>query len=363
MLWLVVSSAVQHDYYLYVDQWRLVLDGADPWSTDNSYGPLHNLLAYLLPFGPTVPRWAIGGSFLIANLALVVELVRKGGVDVLYGTYLIAIPANFLVAIVGFIYGLNDALCAALVVAAILTRQRRMFMLTGLLLGLAVLLKYYPAILVALFALDDRRIRWRLLITAGAITLAGLALATYVWGSSWIAAISYGADRPAKLLSILASLQAYPELIGGPANVYALLQINSYVVLAVAALAVYVAWRLQMHWLEASVLGLLAVFAAYKVGNQQFYLTWVCLVAALPLADSDTSRRLQWIAIPMLLLLSAFQWGYTFGTDRYTEVLGFVRDGVGFVAGPLAVLMIAAYFYLRAAAADVAHADSIASDR
>jgi hypothetical protein len=57
--------------------------------------------------------------------------------------------------------------------------------------------------------------------------------------------------------------------------------------------------------------------------------------------------HLQWIAIPMLVLLSAFQRGYTFGSDRYTPVLAVVRDNVGSVAGPLAVLTIIAYFIRR----------------
>src|SRR5262245_15656037 len=51
MLWLAVSTGVQHDYPSYVSQWQLVLSGADPYSTDNAYGPLHNLLAFLLPLG------------------------------------------------------------------------------------------------------------------------------------------------------------------------------------------------------------------------------------------------------------------------------------------------------------------------
>jgi hypothetical protein len=46
MLWLSLASGTRHDYNAYLSQWKLVLSVVNPWSTDNAYGPLHNLLAY-----------------------------------------------------------------------------------------------------------------------------------------------------------------------------------------------------------------------------------------------------------------------------------------------------------------------------
>ncbi len=104
-----------------------------------------------------------------------------------------------------------------------------------------------------------------------------------------------------------------------------------------------IAWRTKLHWLETSVLGLLAVLVTYKVGHQQFYLPWLFLVAALPLAATGSARRLAWACIPMVLFLSVFQWGYAYGSDGYHQILGAVRQNVGFFAFALAVLTFALY--------------------
>ena len=102
--------------------------------------------------------------------------------------------------------------------------------------------------------------------------------------------------------------------------------------------------RASLHWLEASVLGLLAVLLAYKTGHQQFYIPWLFLVAALPLAGTRSAARLAWIALPLVMFLSMFQWGYAFGSDGYREILGIVRQSVGFPAFALGVATIVAYF-------------------
>ena len=113
-------------------------------------------------------------------------------------------------------------------------------------------------------------------------------------------------------------------------------------VAVVALLSVLVAWKTRMHWLEASVLGLMAVLVTYKVGHQQFFLPWLVLVAALPLAGTQGARRLALICIPTVLFLSVFQWGYAYGSDGYRQVLGGVRQNVGFVAFALALATFAA---------------------
>ena len=74
MIWLAVRGGVQHDYHGYMNQWNLVLTHLNPWSTDNAYGPLHNLLAYAMYFGPLVPKLIIVSILIIANALLVVEI-------------------------------------------------------------------------------------------------------------------------------------------------------------------------------------------------------------------------------------------------------------------------------------------------
>jgi len=346
MIWFAVTSGPQHEYVLYLSQWNLVLSGADPWSTSNAYGPLHNLLAYLLPLGQLGPKLLIVGALIAANAMLVQEIVKSGGTTADYGIYLLAVPTNFLVIVIAFAYGLNDALVAAFAVFAILARFRDKLIVSGCLLGAAILLKYYPIFLVPLFALDHGRIRFPLVAAAGMVTVMGLAAAAVVWGGAFIAPMTFGVERPPRLLSVLWTLNSYPSAVGGIGVVSFLARINALSVAAVGAMGIAIAWKLRLHWLEASVLGLLTVLLTYKVGNPQFFVPWLFLVAALPLAKTISARRLALLCLPFVLFLSAFEWGYAYASDGYHERLGIVRENVGLVAFALGLATVAAYFWM-----------------
>ena len=295
-----------------------------------------------MPVDALAPKFVTAALLLVANALLVAELVRERCETGALVIYLLAVPANILVVSLAFGYGLNDAVAAALIVLALLARRRGRFALAGCLLGFAVLLKYYPAALVALFALDAGRVRTRLIAAAAVVTFVGLAAGWLVWGKALFQPLIFAVERDPKMLSVLSALAAHPNLIGGQGIFDLLLRTNVAFVAAAGLIVLVIAWRTQMHWIEASVIGLLAVLLTYKVGHPQFYLPWVFLVAALPLAATRSADRLAWICLPMLLFLSAFQWGYAYGSDGYHVVLGNIRRDVGFVAFALGIATLAA---------------------
>lgn len=286
MIWLALASGVQHDYGPYLQQWQLVLSGSDPWATDNAYGPLHNVLAYLLPLGDLAPKLAIVGALLVANAALLSVLIRSAA-EGWFAIYLLAVPANCLIVSMAFAYGLNDALVSALVVGAIIARQGDRPIGAGLFLGIAALLKFYPIILVPLFAMDAGRVRWKLIVAASAVATAGMGAGALMWGDAITSPLLLAVEREPKILSILSALSFHPYLVGGPGVVDVLVRANVMLVGAAALVSTLVAWKLKMHWLEASVLGLLAVLITYKVGHQQFYLPWLFLVAATACRNTE----------------------------------------------------------------------------
>jgi hypothetical protein len=348
LLWIAIASGQQHDYVSYVAQWKLALSGANPWSTDNAYGPLHNVLAFFLVFGPLGPKVFVVATFLTANVCLIQQLYRTGGIKSVYGIFLLAVPTNFLVVSMAISYGLNDALVAALVIFAIIARYRNYPALSGCMLGLAVLLKYYPIVLVPAFAFGlGRDGVWRLVMATAVVVIAGFAISTAIWGPSFLTAVRFASGREPKLLSILAALNTYPNLVGGQGVVAALVRANSLFVAAATALSLLAAWKTKASWLEASVICLLVMLTAYKVGHQQFMLTWLVLVAALPLLKTPSATCLSWICLPFVLFLSIYQWGYAYGSDQYRHTLGIVRSTGGFVAFTLAALTIAAALGFR----------------
>ena len=348
MVWLSVTSGVRHDYVDYIQQWKLVLSGTDPWSlagaygTNNTYGPLHNVFACLLSISDLAPKIFFTVTLIAANGVLVHEIIRVSGVGGVLGVYLLAVPTNFLIISVAFIYGLNDSLVAAFVIFAVVARVRGHLALAGCILGMAILLKYYPVFLVPFFALEADRFRLRLVGGAGIITAVGLAATTLIWGDGFLAALKFGVRRDPNLLSILSSLKYYSSL-GRYVHVYFLTRHNAEMVLVAGIASIFIAWKLRLHWLEASVVGLATILLTYKVGNQQFYIPWLFLVAALPLTGTASGRRLALICLPLVLFLSAFQWGYSY--DAYDKTLGVIRSAAGFLAFPLGVGAIAAYLW------------------
>ncbi len=129
--------------------------------------------------------------------------------------YVIAVPANVLIISMGFAYGLNDTLVAALVVAAIIARHRGLVLVAGASLGLAALLKYYPVFLIPLFALENWRFRPRLVVGAAAVFLVGFAAAVWIWGDAFLVSFDNNVARGPKLFSILAALKSHQSLFGG----------------------------------------------------------------------------------------------------------------------------------------------------
>ncbi len=172
-----------------------------------------------------LPKLAIVTALLAANAALVGTLHASAARPLAHG--LSAGGAGELSRHQhGFAYGLNDALVAAFVVAATLARHRDRLIIAGAFLGLAVLLKFYPIVLVPVFAMDSGRIRPRLVLAAGVVVLIGMGAAALVWGEAVFRPILFAADREPKILSILSALSFHPHLVGGQGVVDFLVRTN-----------------------------------------------------------------------------------------------------------------------------------------
>jgi uncharacterized membrane protein len=323
------EAGIQHDYTRYVAQWQLVLDGAPPWSTDNAYGPLHTLLAFLLPFGRIKPKYFMVGLMLLANALLALELYRERGFQKIQLVYLLAIPTNILFIGIGILYGLNDALVAAFLVFAVLLRRCKHPLAAGAMIALAGLVKYYPLALLPFFALDKRKINWPVIVSGALVFIGGFAVSLAVWGQGPLTAILFNTTRVPKLLSILASLQS----VFGEAGVTGfLIQYNVIIMGLGVALALLFAWLNRLNWLEGALLGYLVMLMLYKVGNQQFYLPVLFMVACLPLMNRKPADRMAVSLIPLVLFLSLYQYGYQFASDSYHNEMSWVRAYGGFAA-------------------------------
>lgn len=329
MIWLCLKTGSQHDYKAYITQWQLLLNGEQPWSTNNSYGPLHTILGYLLPLGPLAPKVLIVGLLLISNYFLVKELLKTRGLHSIQLVYLLCIPTNVLFIGIGVIYGLNDGLVAALMVFAVLSKRKGFTFFTGLLIALASLLKFYPILMLPFFALNNRRFDKKLFISSSLTFITGFLAAILMWGTGPLTPILFNASRDPTLLSILLALKT---TFGDHGLITFLINTNSFFVLVGVLITFIYTWKNKYSWLEGVVIAYLVMLTIYKVGNQQYYIPFVFLVACLPLLDTRSADRMAKVLMAVVIFLSIYHYGYQFGSDHYRMEFGWVRNYGGFAS-------------------------------
>ena len=317
--WLYVSLVVavatdrRHDYWSYIEQWRLVLAGQNPWSPlppqfgINTYGPVQNLLAVFLPIDRLAPKLVIIGIFGIAASFLLKRLLAQRYDGRTLTLYLLAVPGNMLITSFGFTFGSNDVLAGAFIIFAILARLDGRILLTAFWLTLGILLKFYPVLFVPLFMIrDDHKIDFRLAIYVALLLIGGMALSYVAWGIAVLDPFRMAATRGASFLSIFAVIERAGdnELVAPISG--ALIKYNSVLVLFVAAVTALWTWLTGRLWLVCAAIVVLAALLTYKVGHQQLMIPWCATIACLPLLHTRSADRVAMAAIPLMLFLSIF---------------------------------------------------------
>jgi len=363
---LTVARGSVHDYSAYLDQWNVVLSGGDPWDGSlparNAYGPVHSIFAPLLVVDPLVPKLIMVGSFLTVNLMIVMRVART---DVSFRQrvlYVVFIPLNGCVLVWGIAYGDNDVLVAALVGLALLARIDNRMSWTGFLLGVAVLLKFYPAVLIVYFAMDRRRISFTLLVASGVTILAGLAIAFAIWGGNSLSWLLFASERGASLHSIWNAVASDSNSDWIQRWIDIAVRFN-LILLAVFSIAwLLFVWRVRMEWLPAAIGGLLGVLLLYKVGHGQFYLAWLILACGLLLVRGAGYTKLSFACLPAAIAASVV--GFAYDAQREFSLLTMITDEMlgwfSFLMGAITITMIALFRSDSQIPADMrAHTDRV----
>ena len=272
----------------------------------------------MVPFGLTVPppgidyAWAFSfgmvALFLVGWIAVARMAGRRAGIA--YVVYL-------LVAGFGVILSRYDLVPALVTVAAIAAAERKRWSIAYVLLGLGVLLKIYPGVLLPVFLIQQVRSGSsppRAALSAlwfGLTVAAGAAASIALAGPAALDPVRFAIERPVQVESVPASVLSLASLLGWPAafdHTFNSFNITGpgdrivsglFAVLFAAgtALVLYrqAAGRLTLR--QACLACVCVLLATSKVLSTQ-YLVWV-----LPLVAMELELDAVWILICVLTAL------------------------------------------------------------
>jgi hypothetical protein len=274
-----VVTGPLHDYYLYLQMWYEVRQGHDPWFIVyglngevplNAYGPLFNLLAPLAWLNPLAPKLLFAYTYILFAITQIKSLARNNHRSRATSIALAALFWNPFPWIEIAVRGHFDILVAISCLYAVLAQSRGRNVRSGLGLGLGVLLKYYPVVLLPFLALDRGRLRSRFLIAAVGSIALGLALGFYMWGVSMTYPLTFAATRRSTTMSIFAFLRGrYSPL----QSLSFVIHIDRYapLVLGLALLRAWAWYRTRRPDLEtAATVAVVTTVLFYQTGYPQY---------------------------------------------------------------------------------------------
>jgi hypothetical protein len=287
-LGLTVLRGDIQDYYFYIQMWREVQLGHDPWFFAqgvfgtypmNAYGPLFNAFAIPELVNPLLPKLLFAAAYLAFAIFLVksVDQARPDGewswvlrIAWLWMPYCWIELANF---------GHFDVLVGLLCVAAVQARLRRRDIISGACLGLGVLLKFMPVVLLPFLILDRPRPRYRLLGAAAATIVVGLGASVLLWGPSTFRPLIFAAGRSSHHLSIYRVLKGHYSPLRWLDIRDGLEELAPAFILAGLARASLWVRKYKIDPAASSVIAILLTLMFYQVGFAQYYMVLFVLAS------------------------------------------------------------------------------------
>ncbi len=304
-----VQTGALHDYILDLQIWANIRKGQDPWFlvfgifgaySLNAYGPLFNLLAGLTWVHPLAPKLLIAWAYCLTSCLLIQKLRARRRLGRFATLGLMVWFWNPFSWVEVAIRGHFDLLAGLACVAAVHSRMRGRDALSGMSLGLGVLLKYIPIVLLPFLMLDRERYRPRLLFAAAATVTLGMGASYLVWGPSMFRPLTLAATRFSTLLSIFRYIRGqfspFHAMIGSAPN------LDQYAVL-VLFLGLLRAWSWsRLHRPDpatAATLAILTTLLLYQNGFPQYQMVLFVVASYWVVQTWDQLRRRKALAVTM----------------------------------------------------------------
>lgn len=337
------------DYYFYMDMWREVWRGHDPWFMImgafgnypmNAYGPLFNVLAVPAWMNSLLPKLLFASAYL-SFAAWVTKSVRQGRSSLVERLLFLTWLFNPYVWVEIPMFGHFDVLVGLCCVAAVAARVKGRDVASAVGLAAGFLIKLMPIVLLPFLILDGRRFRLRLLIAALGAIAAGLAISVFIWGTGTFRPLLFAARRSSQHLSIF-------RYLNGKYSPLRLFRINENIdILAgpIMLLGFLRAWnwsrKNQVYVMTSAVLAILVVIMFYRVGFPQYQMV-LFVLATYWLCSSP--REIRDPALVWAALACHFGWLAVFDvTESLTDIDGFqMQEWIGLPTFILECLLAAA---------------------
>jgi hypothetical protein len=253
-------------------EWELTMLGQNPWAypdgglTPNSYGPLFNILAPLWKLHFLLPKLLFCACWF--SLSYWFFGLCRGKKSGYFLGWILFLSPFFWIEIP--LYGHFDILVAAAVVLSVHCLRQGKEIKSGALLGLGVLIKFIPIVILPFLAFEKGVFKHRFFFSCMAAILIGFLISFAVWGSSTFAPITFSIERESKLTSI------FMFLSGRYSPLRLFYEKPNLDFLSVPAVAIFLLtsfiFHIRNHWdaLASSLFALLGVLLLYKVGHPQF---------------------------------------------------------------------------------------------
>jgi hypothetical protein len=277
------NTISDHDYIVYVRQWRDVINGDNPWAGKRSaYGPGHYFIALIYNIYFDLPRYMFVGLWLLTCFEILTIAYRNSKLPLAHKHILAALLLfNPFFWIIVARFGINDIFMTYCVITSLIFYRLKRHVLSGVLLGLGVSIKFIPFVMVPFLVLSNRQIKWKFALSCAATLFLIFAVSYLLWGDGFLRAFSFGANRPSTNLSIFRFLRGdySPMHLFTSHPDYDKYSVMITLLLLFTFFIIHVKYNINP--LVSSVISFGILLLLYKVGNHQFYTTFFFLVALL----------------------------------------------------------------------------------
>jgi hypothetical protein len=319
-LYWATRTGIRHDHISYLSLWSMKLNGENPYSTQNPYGPIMGILGELIRINQIAPK--IFMFILFSFTMLIYYWNFKNSLNSIHKliVFMLILPFNFFVFNIIALWGLNDTLVASFVGLGFILISRRYKKLGIVLFSVAALLKIYVLILVFFFCINKRKFDFKMFLPFVLIVLLGYTLGFYVFGYQFLDNFLYLSKRSSSLLSILEVIKNLSDpdcnnyfcIPNSISYVDTIIEKYIFFLLFIAIIALYVVIRFNLDNLESANLGLFIILSFYQVVHPQFFLTWLLIYIPLLFKTSYNSQVLFYSFLPIVLFLQIFQFFHFF---------------------------------------------------